>query len=422
METKKNSKSSYWLIKVALIVVSSLLLLIPLHMVKNLIKEREATRESVELEVAKSYGSKQVVGTPAILSAINVISPEGKKETKTTAVYPTKLDYKADVTTEVLKRSLYEVVVYNSVVEISGMLPIKDNAPKAISNKLAFEISDFKGLSAMPQANFNGKPVDFERVDNRLLASLDLPIGVKKGDEFPFSMTVKLKGTSKLMFRPLAEETSVSISSPYPHPSFQGDFLPDTRDVREDGFTASWNVLKINTSSPQEQMGVKFISPANPYQQAERSAKYGILIIALTFVAGLLVEFLTKKRIHGLQYLIIGLSLVLFYALLLSFSEFMPFGLAYLIAALMTTLALTFYFRGIMKSRCGYALGGLVAFMYAANYTLLQMETFGLLSGSILLFIVLVVIMYFTANINQENTEDVNPETDEQPADGEKVL
>ena len=147
-------------------------------------------------------------------------------------------------------------------------------------------------------------------------------------------------------------------------------------------------------------MGVKFVDPANPYQQSMRSAKYGMLIIVLVFVAGLVVEFLTRKEINPIQYAVIGLSLVLFYSLLVAFSEFMIFGIAYIIAALMTTGALMFYFRAILKSRSAYVLGGFVAVVYALNYMLLQMETYALLAGSVVLFLLLCVVMYLTANIN----------------------
>ena len=157
-------------------------------------------------------------------------------------------------------------------------------------------------------------------------------------------------------------------------------------------------------------MAVTFLDPADPYLQAERSTKYGILIITMVFVAGLLVEFITKKKIHIIQYAVIGLSLALFYALLLAFSEFILFGLSYLIAALMTTIALTLYFRGILKNKAAYLLGIFVALFYAINFVLLQLENFALLSGTLILFILLSTIMYFTRNSNIEKEEQPQKE------------
>lgn len=147
-------------------------------------------------------------------------------------------------------------------------------------------------------------------------------------------------------------------------------------------------------------MGVDFIEVASQYQQAMRSVKYGMLIICLVFVAGLLVEFVTRKQIHVVQYTIIGLSLALFYSLLTSFSDIISFGWSYLVAAAMTTLALTLYYRGILKSKSAWILGGFISIMYVTNYILLQMETHSLLAGSLLLFALLSVLMYYTANMN----------------------
>lgn len=175
--------------------------------------------------------------------------------------------------------------------------------------------------------------------------------------------------------------------------------------MRDDGFSATWNVLRMNINSTNDQMGVKFVDPANPYQQATRSVKYGLLIILLVFVAGLLVEYLTHKEIDLVQYTVIGLSLVLFYMLLLSFSEFIIFGWAYLIAAVMTVMALMLYFQAILKHQSAYLMGGFLAAVYAVNYILLQMETFALLAGSLVLFALLSVVMYFTANSNNRKLQ-----------------
>ncbi len=404
MKTSLSLNSQNWAVKIILIVVSSLLLLIPLYMVQSLIREREITKYNVEREVAKSYGLEQIVGAPKIKSTY-IVSPATAKEaqkTNTVTSYPVKLDYRASVETDLLHRSIYDIIVYQTSMHITGKLPVSEYALKALSNILVFTVSDYKGLACMPQMKFGDEKITFEKSEHELVAKIKLPADAKEGDEIPFSMVVNLKGTKSLMFSPDGDETSLTIESSYPHPSFQGEFLPDKREVSEDGFFATWNVLKINKNNDRDMMGVCFVIPANPYQQATRSAEYGILIIVLVFVAGLLVEFLTGRNIHCIQYAIIGLSLVLFYALLLSFSELMSFGIAYLTAAAMTTVSLGLYFRGILKSRSGYLFGVMIAFMYAVNYFLLQMETFGILSGSLLLFAVLGVLMYFTAGINEK--------------------
>ena len=193
-----------------------------------------------------------------------------------------------------------------------------------------------------------------------------------------------------------------------PSPSFCGDFLPSEREVGDQGFSARWVVSKVNRDRPEStQFGVRMINGVSAYQQTTRSAKYGILIILLVFIAGLAVEWVTRKEINLVQYVVIGLSLVLFYALLLSFSEFMRFGTAYLLAAGLTVTALTGYFRGILRDRTGWLLGALVALMYLVNYVLLQMETYALLTGTLILFALLCGIMYFTRNLTRSDTQAI---------------
>lgn len=259
-----------------------------------------------------------------------------------------------------------------------------------------FEVEDIKGFNNPSQVSFGGQTFELNRQSDEFLADVVLPKNANTGDIIGFALTFDLKGTESLFFNPSADgNTTVAISSSYPHPSFQGTRLPSDREVNENGLNASWSVSNFNTSS-NDDMGVRFVDPANPYQQSMRSAKYGMLIIVLVFVAGLFVEFLTRKEIHPIQYAVIGLSLVLFYSLLVAFSEFMTFVLAYVIAALMTTGALMFYFRAILKNRSAYLLGGFVALEYQLNYMLLQMETYALLAGSLVLFVPLCVVMYLT--------------------------
>lgn len=394
MESKNNRIVKETAIKIAIIALISLLLLIPLSMVRGVIDEREYTEQMVTKEIAASYAGTQVVGGPIF----QVTATEW-------LIKPSVLNYKAEVTTDVLKRSIYRVIVYNSEIEMTGKLPVTEELVHAGKKTIRLDVLDFKGLSEMPQIILDGKALVFEQVNGQLLAQVEFPQQKIAGDEVDFLISLRLKGSQSLMFYPYGSQTTLTINSSYPHPSFQGEFLPETREVRDDGFSATWNVLRMNINSTNDQMGVKFVDPANPYQQATRSVKYGLLIILLVFVAGLLVEYLTHKEIDLVQYTVIGLSLVLFYMLLLSFSEFIIFGWAYLIAAVMTVMALMLYFQAILKHQSAYLMGGFLAAVYAVNYILLQMETFALLAGSLVLFALLSVVMYFTANSNNRKLQ-----------------
>ncbi len=410
METKVNSNANAKraTIKVTIVAIISLLLLIPLAMVKGVIKEREQTKDSVTKEVANSYAKPQTISAPYLVSYVveektvdKKIEPSGKQTyVEDYDTYCSQVDYSADVETDILHRSIYDVIVYNSKIRISGKLPITEKSINARNNEFRFRITDVKGFSNQSQLTFGCQSYELSRKSKDFVAEVVFPKGAKAGDIIDFAITFDLKGTESLFFNPSGDgNTTVAINSSYPHPSFQGAMLPNTRAIKDDGFNATWSVSSFNSSS-NDDMGVKFVDPANPYQQSMRSAKYGMLIIILVFVAGMFVELLTRKEISPIQYTVIGLSLILFYSLLLSFSEFITFGAAYIIAALMTTGALMLYFRAILKSRSAYLLGGFVVLVYAMNYMLLQMETYALLAGSVVLFLLLCVVMYLTANMN----------------------
>ena len=408
MEKKEKLNSERTPMKYCLVVVISLLLLIPLVMIKAVIEDREQTKEAVTMEVANSYAKPQTISAPYLVSYVleektvdKTIEPSGKQTyIEDYDSYCSQVDYKADVVTDVLHRSIYDVIVYNSKVQISGKVPITELAVIARNNEFRFKVADVKGFSNPSPLTFGGQSFELNRRLDEYVAEVVFPEDSKSGDTVDFMITFDLKGTESLFFNPSRDgNTTLAISSSYQHPSFQGEILPNQRMVNEDGFNATWNVSSFN-SSIFDDMGVKFVDPANPYQQSMRSAKYGMLIIILVFVASLFVEFLTRKGINPIQYAVIGLSLVLFYSLLVAFSEFITFGVAYVLAALMTTGALMLYFRAILKNRSAYMLGGFVALVYALNYILLQMETYALLAGSLLLFVLLSVVMYLTANIN----------------------
>lgn len=410
MKESEDAKLKRSAVKLGLLAVITLLLLfIPMNMVIGIIEERGNRRESVVKEVEKAYAGAQTISSPKLRYERNSL-----QETKIDVVKPKieykelpceTLSYKADIVADTLRRSIYDVIVYRSKIEISGSFRVTEDVINAATHCFALKINDHKGIKNIPQLKIGDKTYDINR---KLNTAIELPKGTKAGDAVDFTMVLELKGTESIDFYPSigsgeqSNVTTVNITSNYPHPSFRGAILPDYRNVGPDGFEATWNVQEINVNSTYDTISVKFVTPADPYQQSMRSAKYGILIIILVFIASLLVEFLTHKEINLVQYSIIGFSLILFYSLMLAFSEFIVFWIAYSIAALMTTGALILYFRAILKNRSAYMLGLFVTIVYAMNYMMLQMETYALLTGSLLLFILLCVLMYITANHREE--------------------
>ena len=401
-ETRKDTVLT--LKKIAFIGLITILLLIPLMMIEGVINERNELKYSVKKEISRAISESQIVDGPRLIYTVKkeqVVDDKKEMVEELHIINPHKLESKVNVTTETLRRSIYNVIVYHSKINMNGSYVLPEAVYNGENFKIKMKVSDLKGLTDTPQIRFLNKDYKFDVDDSgQLYTIIELPKENQTDRIIHFTMQLELKGTERLMFAPSADETVLSISSSYANPSFVGEYLPLSRDVNEDGFTAKWKVLKINKKR-SEYMGVDFIEVASQYQQAMRSVKYGMLIICLVFVAGLLVEFVTKRQIHVVQYAIIGLSLTLFYSLLTAFSDIIPFGCSYLISSIMTTIALTLYYRGILKHKSAWILGGFISIMYVTNYILLQMETHSMLAGSLLLFVLLSVMMYFTANMNK---------------------
>lgn len=401
-ETRKDTVLT--LKKIAFIGLITILLLIPLMMIEGVINERNELKYSVKKEISRAISESQIVDGPRLIYTVKkeqVVDDKKEMVEELHIINPHKLESKVNVTTETLRRSIYNVIVYHSKINMNGSYVLPEAVYNGENFKIKMKVSDLKGLTDTPKISLLNKDYKFDVDDSgQLYTIIELPKENQTDRIIHFTMQLELKGTERLMFAPSADETVLSISSSYANPSFVGEYLPLSRDVNEDGFTAKWKVLKINKKR-SEYMGVDFIEVASQYQQAMRSVKYGMLIICLIFVAGLLVEFVTKRQIHVVQYAIIGLSLTLFYSLLTAFSDIIPFRCSYLISSIMTTIALTLYYRGILKHKSAWILGGFISIMYVTNYILLQMETHSMLAGSLLLFVLLSVMMYFTANMNK---------------------
>ena len=408
-------------LKILLMGLMTLVLLIPLLMVRSQINDRQrAARESQD-EVADSWGQAQTMAGPVLEFSYYVEVPDGKREKttklETARVYPSSLVYDIDLSTQILHRSIYDIPVYGSVMTLTGDFVVPaiygemQSAGKEMQmtgQRVALGLSDLRGVDGAVTFSLGGQEYTFHAGSRGgLTEPVFLDAALMDGKtSVPFRLTCSLRGSSSLMVKPYGETTEVRMHADCPDPSFTGDFLPAEREVTDEGFTARWSVSEINRGEPDDtSFGVNLLPGVTQYQQAERSAKYGALVIVLIFVAGLAVELITKKKISLVQYLIIGLSLVLFYALVLSFSEFISFPLAYTVAAAMTVAALFGYFRGILRDKSAWVLTGAVALAYLLSYFLIQMETYAFIAGTLVLFTLLTGLMYLTRNINKEQPE-----------------
>ncbi|RYY85192.1 MAG: cell envelope integrity protein CreD, partial [Comamonadaceae bacterium] len=237
-----------------------------------------------------------------------------------------------------------------------------------------------------------------------------------KRQPVPFQLELTLVGQERLSIVPLADETTAHLESAWPHPSFGGEFLAVKRTVADSGFTADWAVsslvssarAQVAQSGPKaaslaavDSFDVSLVEPLNVYTLASRAAKYGLLFVTLTLLAAFMFELFGKLKLHPVQYGLVGLSITLFFLLLVALSEKIAFGMAYGVAALASTSLLTVYFSAVLRGlRRGLGLGVYVGVLYAALYGLLSSEDNALLLGALLLFSLLALLMIVTRRID----------------------
>jgi len=285
---------------------------------------------------------------------------------------------------------------------------------------LTIGISDLRGIKKNVVFNWEEQKLDVQSGSNIpalipsgiTLAITDLE--AKKDSSINFKFDLDLQGSYNLSFMPLGSTTNIAMESSWSSPSFNGNFIPDEREVTAQGFTASWEVLQLNRNFPEywtgegqeynlseSAFGVDFMLPMDDYQKSMRSAKYAVMTIVLTFLIFFLVEVLTKRKIHPFQYTLVGLSLSLFYVLLISMSEHSNFNTAYLISAVAVVAMISFYSISVFKSaKHSLLLVAVLTGIYGFLFVILQLTDYALLMGSIGLAIILAVTMYFTRNIN----------------------
>lgn len=404
-----------------------LLMLIPAALIGNLVNERQQRQEQVVQEVAGKWADAQTVTGPVLIVPYNYTykASEDKIITvrKTIHLLPESLRINGEVLPEVRKRSLYEVTLYRSDLKLEGTFPAMPLEALGIDSgsviwneaRLLLGISDARGLEEEVALQWNGSPHKLEAgmpENGALKTGLSVPVQLNAGGSASFGMNLKLRGSENLFFTPVGKTTEVALHSSWKHPAFDGKYLPDTSaDIDEHGFRAHWKILAVSRAYPQfwknnevdlkaSSFGVRLIQPADGYVKTERSVKYAILFIALTFIVFFFLEVLQKKQVHPLQYLLVGFALCIFYTLLLSISEYTRFNVAYGIATTATMSLIGLYVWSVFhsaKTALGFtlALGGL----YTYIYVLIQLEDYALLFGSIGLFVILAILMYFSRRI-----------------------
>ena len=437
-ETIRGWLQSSAFLRVIFIGFVMLLLQIPIGMISSQIYDRQMTRDQAFNDITDKWGKQQTFIGPRLVVPYYEISTwknqsggiEQSKKVKHAVFLPEMLDVSADVKNGIRYRGLFEVPVYQVNLVLSGVfekpsfehwgidptLIIWDKA------QLLIGISDTRAIQKQARLKWNDKTFKLEPglgKSDLVASGFHVPVlDLTESDNFSFNIPLTLNGSAGIYVAPTAEDTQIAITSNWPDPSFNGYKLPNVRKIDANGFSASWSISYISRNYPQQWLehdvdnskfhqslvGVDFISPVDNYRMIERSIKYVMLFLLLTFVAIWLIEIISRVRVHLLQYLFLGLGMCLFYLLLLALSEHIGFLWAYVAASIAVVLMTTLYSKSALKTgkRAGL-IGGGISVLYLYLFSLLQEQNYSLLFGSIGVFLALAVVMYVTRNIDWYN-------------------
>ena len=407
-----------------------LLLLIPASLVQNLIREREYTQESAITGMTSIWGGEQMIVGPYLsipfLDPYTVTNDDGSKSIsysrKHLYVLPEVLQGEVDILPETRTLGIYEAIVYEGDMAFEGSFVLPDLKALGIQEKyvrwdqamINVGISDLRGVEGAFQFHWDDLALEMSSglsTSDIYSSGVHAPVAIQEGKAFTFAMNSTLRGSRRFLVVPFGKQTSFAMHSPWSEPSFQGSYATANYSPTEAGFDASWEVSHLNRNYPQawigrqyaptnEFFGTEFIRSVDTYSKTNRVAKYAILIIALTFMVFYFSELINGSNVNALQYVLVGLALVLFYTLLLSFSEHLGFNRAYLAAAVMTVVMEFLYAKSVLRSwRSGAYVAGVLSLLYGFIFVLIQLKDFALLAGSLGLFTILAGIMFISRRV-----------------------
>ncbi|MFB9242151.1 cell envelope integrity protein CreD [Massilia antarctica] len=451
------------LYKILAILALTLVICLLLAMIQGTISDRAEFRaQAVASIAADSVREQSIIGPVMVIpytDEFDVIVPAtsdaaSKPETvrrsvsRVHLVFPKQLTINGRFDTDYRYRGIHRVLYFSGQHALSGDfdLPLKSSLPRANSlsritvgqASIALGIEDVRGIRNIPTIIWGKQPIEFQQGSGSVALGSGLhadlpPMDMEQSGRINFAFNLDLDGIERQHFAPVARNNRITLTSKWPHPQFGGRFLPSTKDrsITDEGFSANWSISSLSTATQQQlralqegsavdanptqaervaaaatdsrpdRFSVAFIEPVNVYSLAERATKYGLLFVALTFAAFFVFEILKRLPIHPIQYLLVGLALVLFFLLLVGLSEHIRFVVAYLIASTACILLLGFYLSFVLRNRVrGLGFGVALTVLYGALYGLLSSENNALVLGSILLFAVLGAVMVATRKVD----------------------
>jgi inner membrane protein len=437
-----------------LVALLSVLMSIPLNMVDDIVRERSRLYNSVINNISNTWGKQQRLSGPSLLIPYtekfiteSILTDKDGNERKvnktsykqrTAIVLPETVNIDSKMQGHERTRGIYKSLVYSADLSIKGHFNRPDiEGISSYIDKIHWDkawvvlgISDTRAINKVSALQWADQTLDFEPgtrivalIDQGFHAPLDLNENLQR---FDYSLDLNLNGSGGFYFEPFAKTTNVNLSSDWPHPSFQGSVLPGKREITDSGFEAHWSIPHLARNYPQlwvieEQKfdihefsaGVNLFEPVSLYSQITRTIKYGILFIALTYITFVIFELGIKRRLHFVQYGVIGLALTMFYLSLLSLAEHIDFSRAYIAAAGLISIMISLYAYSAVRSvsRAGLVFL-LLAALYTILYSLLKLEDYALLVGTVLLLVILATVMYFTRHIGSgtQNNFEATPD------------
>jgi inner membrane protein len=417
-------------------VLLGLLLSIPIFSIYLLIYDRQSQSETARSSIVAGWGQPQEIAGPFLAIPFSqtvetVDNSSGQavhrfdRRDRTLFIAATSTGFDARLATEKRKRSIYEAVVYNATVRLTGTLVMPELKSLGIDPaslrmneaEIRVGVSDAKGLAGSPPVmRIDGQAIPLVPGSSLSQTANSGFTGrpataLAEGQRLAFDIAFHVRGNGMVTLIPSAQDTRWQISSNWPSPSFQGGFLPDSRQVGADGFRASGRVGNLALNRPTvsideqsvdsgDKISVALLDPVDLYDEVTRATKYGFMFVGFTFVALLMFDLIGGTSIGGPSYLLVGAGLVLFFVLLLALAEVIGFTPAYALASLAIVALVSGYSAAVLRSwRRGGVMAALLIGLYAILYILLSLEAYSLLIGSLMMFVALAAVMYFTRDI-----------------------
>ena len=439
--------------KIAFLFIFVLVLLIPLELIKNLIDDRGRLYNQTITNIGNEWGKSQKIIAPVVTISYTdtgINKKDSINNTKAVAVVPVErkfailpeeLNATIEMKDEVRQRGIYNATVYNANIKLKGYFSSKDfPEDKKVQGCVSIGLTDTKALIKINKFKIGDMEQDLEAMSGTMATPL-ITNGISgqlgpehnsimDKEKIPFEIDIDFRGSRDISILPLGKKNHFEIKSNWKSPSFSG-VLPTERTIDENGFLAKWEVSNLIRNYPQiidvnedkysdfydeyydyssenystygnysngnTVVKVALFDSVTSYTQIYRACYYGILFIGMSLVVVYIFEVVSKKAAHYVQYGVVGFSLVIFYLLLLSLSEHIGFEWAYLISSLAIVIPNSMYITSMTSNKkFGIGMFIFLSGIYAILFSILRMEQYALLTGSLLILAVLYAVMYLT--------------------------